>query len=121
MGGAKLRSQVAQGQERQAERVGAMSSDAAFNRGVMMAARELYHDDVNDKNYFLRNAFLAGLGYRDGASIQNTLRENAAANPKLRAALTDIGYKVGASPKEIDWNRMMHSTDGAQGGEKVKR
>lgn len=121
MGGAELRSQVAQGQERQAERVGAMSSDAAFNRGVMMAARELYHDDVNDKNYFLRNAFLAGLGYRDGASIQNTLRENAAANPKLRAALTDIGYKVGASPKEIDWNRMMHSTDGAQGGEKVKR
>ena len=121
VGGAELRSQVAQGQERQAERVGAMSSDAAFNRGVMMAARELYHDDVNDKNYFLRNAFLAGLGYRDGASIQNTLRENAAANPKLRAALTDIGYRVGASPKEIDWNRMMHSTDGAQGEEKVKR
>ena len=50
-----------------------------------------YNKENQDKNFALRNAFLAGWGYRNGDEMQEDLRAWAADSPALQDRLEKIG------------------------------
>lgn len=77
-----------------------------FDRGVMLVAREAYSKENQDKNFALRNAFLAGWGYRSGDEIQEDLRSWAADSPALRDRLERIGAADSDRVSEDDWKVM---------------
>lgn len=78
-----------------------------FDRGVVLVAREAYNKENQDKNFALRNAFLAGWGYRNGDEIQEDLRAWAASS----SALQDRLEKIGASDRDYvsqdDWKSLL--------------
>ncbi len=78
----------------------------AFDRGVMLVAREAYSKENQDKNFALRTAFLAGWGYRSGDEIQEDLRSWAADSPALRDRLERIGAADSDRVSEDDWRVM---------------
>lgn len=78
----------------------------AFDRGVMLVAREAYSKENQDKNFALRTAFLAGWGYRSGDEIQEDLRSWAADSPALRDRLERIGAADSDRVSEDDWKVM---------------
>ena len=57
---------VAQHQNSTQARISRMN----FDRGVVLVARESYNKENQDKNFALRNAFLAGWGYRNGTRFK---------------------------------------------------
>lgn len=94
---------VAQHQNSTKARISRMN----FDRGVVLVAREAYNKENQDKNFALRNAFLAGWGYRNGDEIQEDLRAWAASS----SALQDRLEKIGASDRDYvsqdDWKSLV--------------
>lgn len=84
----------------------ATAGDALYRRGLMMVAREAYRMDNADKNYALRNAFLAGVGYRNGDALQKSLDEKASVDPELHSAISAVGSKLSTQMNESDWKSL---------------
>lgn len=78
-----------------------------FDRGVVLVAREAYNRENQDKNFALRNAFLAGWGYRNGDEIQEDLREWAGNSPALRERLEQIGASDKNHVSGRDWESLV--------------
>ena len=78
-----------------------------FDRGVVLVAREAYNKENQDKNFALRNAFLAGWGYRNGDEIQEDLRAWAASNPALQDRLEKIGASDRDYVSQDDWKSLV--------------
>ena len=96
------------------ERRGASGTDeTAFRRGLLMIARETYRTDNADKNYALRNAFLAGIGYQDTGSLQASLKVKAASDPVLRSAVASVGAKNTSEVSASDWTALVKAVRGA--------
>ena len=96
------------------ERRGASGADeTAFRRGLLMIARETYRTDNADKNYALRNAFLAGIGYQDTGSLQASLKAKAASDPVLRSAVASVGAKNTSEVSASDWTALVKAVRGA--------
>lgn len=94
---------VAQHQNSTQARVSRMN----FDRGVVLVARGAYHKENQDKNFALRNAFLAGWGYRNGDEIQEDLRAWATSNPALRDRLEKIGASDRDFVSQDDWKSLV--------------
>lgn len=94
---------VAQHQSSTQARISRMN----FDRGVVLVAREAYNKENQDKNFALRNAFLAGWGYRNGDEIQEDLRAWAASNPALRDRLEKIGASDRDFVSQDDWKSLV--------------
>lgn len=96
------------------ERRGASGADeTAFRRGLLMIARETYRTENADKNYALRNAFLAGIGYQDTGSLQASLKAKAASDPVLRSAVASVGAKNTSEVSASDWTALVKAVRGA--------
>lgn len=78
-----------------------------FDRGVMLVAREAYDKENQDKNFALRNAFLAGWGYRSGDEIQEDLRAWSNDTPVLRDRLEKIGANDQDHVSREDWESLV--------------
>lgn len=78
-----------------------------FDRGVMLVAREAYNKENQDKNFALRNAFLAGWGYRSGDEIQEDLRAWSSGMPVLRERLENIGASDQDHVSSEDWESLV--------------
>lgn len=78
-----------------------------FDRGVMLVAREAYNKENQDKNFALRNAFLAGWGYRSGDEIQEDLRAWSSGTPVLRERLEKIGASDQDHVSSEDWESLV--------------
>ncbi len=74
-----------------------------FERGLLLISRQAYHQEADDKNFALRNAFLGAWGYRSGEQIQEDLRTRAETLPELKEAIKDIGKKEYTELTEADW------------------
>lgn len=94
---------VAQHQNSTQARISRMN----FDRGVVLVAREAYNKENQDKNFALRNAFLAGWGYRNGDEIQEDLRAWAASNPALQDRLEKIGASDRDYVSQDDWKSLV--------------
>lgn len=94
---------VAQHQNSTQARISRMN----FDRGVVLVAREAYNKENQDKNFALRNAFLAGWGYRNGDEIQEDLRAWAASNPALQDRLEKIGASDRDYVSQDDWESLV--------------
>lgn len=94
---------VAQHQSSTQARISRMN----FDRGVVLVAREAYNKENQDKNFALRNAFLAGWGYRNGDEIQEDLRAWAASNPALQDRLEKIGASDRDFVSQDDWKSLV--------------
>ena len=94
---------VAQHQNSTQARISRMN----FDRGVVLVAREAYNKENQDKNFALRNAFLAGWGYRNGDEIQEDLRAWAASNPALQDRLEKIGANDRDYVSQDDWKSLV--------------
>ena len=96
------------------ERRGTIGADeTAFRRGLLMIARETYRTENADKNYALRNAFLAGIGYQDAGSLQASLKVKAASDPVLRSAVASVGAKNTSEVGASDWTALVKAARGA--------
>ena len=93
------------------ETIGA--DETAFRRGLLMIARETYRTENADKNYALRNAFLAGIGYQDAGSLQASLKAKAASDPVLRSAVASVGAKNTSEVGASDWTALVKAARGA--------
>lgn len=89
------------------------ADETAFRRGLLMIARETYRTDNADKNYALRNAFLAGIGYQDTGSLQASLKAKAASDPVLRSAVASVGAKNTSEVSASDWTALVKAVRGA--------
>ena len=78
-----------------------------FDRGVVLVAREAYNKENQDKNFALRNAFLAGWGYRNGDEIQEDLRAWAASSSALQDRLEKIGANDRDYVSQDDWKSLV--------------
>lgn len=78
-----------------------------FDRGVVLVAREAYNKENQDKNFALRNAFLAGWGYRNGDEIQEDLRAWATSSPALQDRLEKIGASDRDYMSQDDWKSLV--------------
>lgn len=94
---------VAQHQNSTQARISRMN----FDRGVVLVAREAYNKENQDKNFALRNAFLAGWGYRNGDEIQEDLRAWAASSPALQDRLEKIGASDRDYVSQDDWKSLV--------------
>lgn len=94
---------VAQHQNSTQARISRMN----FDRGVVLVAREAYNKENQDNNFALRNAFLAGWGYRNGDEIQEDLRAWAASNPALQDRLEKIGASDRDYVSQDDWKSLV--------------
>ena len=94
---------VAQHQNSTQARISRMN----FDRGMVLVAREAYNKENQDKNFALRNAFLAGWGYRNGDEIQEDLRAWAASNPALQDRLEKIGASDRDYVSQDDWKSLV--------------
>lgn len=94
---------VAQHQNSTQARISRMN----FDRGVVLVAREAYNKENQDKNFALRNAFLAGWAYRNGDEIQEDLRAWAASNPALQDRLEKIGASDRDYVSQDDWKSLV--------------
>lgn len=94
---------VAQHQNSTQARISRMN----FDRGVVLVAREAYNKENQDKNFALRNAFLAGWDYRNGDEIQEDLRAWAASNPALQDRLEKIGASDRDYVSQDDWKSLV--------------
>lgn len=82
----------------------------AFERGLLLVAREAYRQDNEEQNHALRNAFLFGIGYRNGEDFQERLRAKANDDETLRNALVSIGGRSNPDMTEDDWKRLLTQT-----------
>ena len=89
------------------------ADETAFRRGLLMIARETYRTENADKNYALRNAFLAGIGYQDAGSLQASLKAKAASDPVLRSAVASVGAKNTSEVSASDWTALVKAARGA--------
>ena len=89
------------------------ADETAFRRGLLMIARETYRTENADKNYALRNAFLAGIGYQDTGSLQASLKAKAASDPVLRSAVASVGAKNTSEVGASDWTALVKAARGA--------
>ena len=94
---------VAQHQNSTQARISQMN----FDRGVVLVAREAYNKENQDKNFALRNAFLAGWGYRNGDEMQEDLRAWAADSPALQDRLEKIGASDQDYVSQDDWKSLV--------------
>ena len=94
---------VAQHQNSTQARISRMN----FDRGVVLVAREAYNKETQDKNFALRNAFLAGWGYRNGDEIQEDLRAWAASSSALQDRLEKIGASARDYVSQDDWKSLV--------------
>ena len=79
----------------------------AFERGLLLVAREAYRQDNAEKNHALRNAFLFGIGYRNGDDFQERLRDKANDDESLRQMLVSIGSRQKVEMTNDDWKRLV--------------
>ena len=78
-----------------------------------MIARETYRTENADKNYALRNVFLAGIGYQDAGSLQASLKVKAASDPVLRSAVASVGAKNTSEVGASDWTALVKAARSA--------
>ena len=89
------------------------ADETAFRRGLLMIARETYRTENAGKNYALRNAFLAGIGYQDAGSLQASLKAKAVSDPVLRSAVASVGAKNTSEVGASDWTALVKAARGA--------
>ncbi len=94
-------------------RQAAQAEETAFRRGLLLVAREAFRQDNASTNYALVNAFLAGVGYQNAGSLQQSMRERAASDPKLKSAITAAGAGASSELSSEDWSALVKAARGS--------
>ncbi len=94
-------------------RLASGAEETAFRRGLLLIAREAYRQDNASTNYALVNAFLAGVGYQNAGSLQQSVKDRAASDPKLKSAIAAAGAGAASELSSEDWSALVKAARGS--------
>ena len=94
-------------------RLAAGAEETAFRRGLLLIAREAYRQDNASTNYALVNAFLAGVGYQNAGSLQQSVKARTASDPALKSAIAAAGAGSASELSSEDWSALVKAARGS--------